>query len=195
MMKALAIIALLFGVFAIQSAQAIPQRTTYVLILGECDLATVEYVQWQIEVKTGYEEYLPTNFVVACFGGAEMKTLDKISIPLLRQVWPDDYLMFLFPPSDLEESWKLASRNGYSAGKASGFSMYEYGYAVAVLNLDKHIYPTLKPAYLIDHEMTHTCLCEEHNRVDDLVDKWYRTRTAARSRWCNVRGELVDLAG
>lgn len=113
-----------------------------------------------------------------------LATLDKETVPLLREVYPREYLLFVFfEDADSPDFLRLASRNGYdiSGLGAAGIAFVRHGYALVEWMAGGSI---LSFAYSMDHEMTHIETCMGHNDPFDPVDEWFLLRDALFSKFC-----------
>lgn len=135
--------------------------------------------------NTGYEAYLNPDYQIACMGGVSIDSIETVTLPLLRTVYPDNPIVFVYGSSsqDVRDyQWYVLAKYGSAFYKTvEGNADVELGYALAPLN--DHA--------AIQHERAHLELCAAHSgKGSDPNDASTWTRTANKP-WCHSHHLLL----
>jgi hypothetical protein len=112
--------------------------------------------------NTGYEAYLG-KYTVTCMGGVDVLNIEKVTLPLLRQVYPDSPIVFVYGGGGQERDYQIYLSSTYRVDRyaAIGSSDVEKGYALASFD-----------HYVIQHEMAHLETCKIHRGPSDNIRDW-----------------------
>lgn len=119
-----------------------------------------------LATPTQFDNYIG-DVQYVCMGGVDLYTIEDVTVPLLRQVFPDNPLVFVWP--DLQEYrsyWEYL--DGAPTQTKNGHTTFYIGSAVVGENLN-----TVRT---IKHELTHISNCTDHVHSDDPVEKWYKVQ-------------------
>lgn len=124
--------------------------------------------------NTGYEPYVSLGREIVCLKGASIHSIESVTLPLLRQVYPDEPIVFVYGKHS-QRDYQLYASAKYGPQyyrSIRGNADVELGYAVAPFS---HVE--------IQHERAHLELCAAHGKGSDPHDPSTWTRTANRP-WC-----------
>lgn len=125
--------------------------------------------------NTGYEQSISPYYEVVCMGGVSIDSVESVTLPLLRQVYPENPLVFVYGKQhewdyQLYIAYKYGSQYYYRA--VAGNADVDLGYAMASFD---HLE--------IQHERAHLELCAAHRNGSNPYDPLTWTRTMDRP-WC-----------
>jgi hypothetical protein len=124
--------------------------------------------------NTAYEAHVAAGYQIVCMKGARIDTIESVTVPLLRQVFPDEPIVFVYGKQQ-ERDYQLYISKKYGSEyykTVSGNADVKLGYAMAPFN---HID--------IQHERAHLEMCAAHGKGANPYDPSTWTRTASRP-WC-----------
>jgi hypothetical protein len=127
--------------------------------------------------NTGYEPYLSPGREVVCIKGASIHSIESVTLPLLRQVYPDEPIVFVYGEKQ-ERDYQLyvsAKYGPQNYKKARGNADVGLGYAIAPFSHAD-----------IQHERAHLELCGTHEKGSDAHDPSTWTRAASSRPWCRA---------
>lgn len=128
--------------------------------------------------NTGYESFIRTRYEVVRMGGVSINSIESVTLPLLRQVFPDNPIVFVYGEQH-EWDYQLYVANKYGSQyyykSVAGNADVNLGYAMASYN---HV--------TIQHERAHLDLCAAHGKGSSHNDPATWTRTVVRP-WCSGR--------
>jgi hypothetical protein len=125
--------------------------------------------------NTAYEQYVTSNYEIVCLGGVRIHSIESVTLPLLRQVYPDNPIVFVYGEKQ-KRDYQLYISMKYGSQyyrTVSGNADVELGYALASFN---HID--------IQHERAHLENCSAHGRGANPYDPSTWVRTIERG-WCS----------
>lgn len=146
--------------------------TTLVLIIApDCSDAMADTLRRDL----GYN--ISPRYEVVCMGGVDILTIESVTLPLLREVYPANPIVFVYGK---QQEWDyniyLATkyRMDYDFRGVAGNTDVFLGYALAWYS---HI--------AIQHERAHMETCSAHREGSDVYDPLTWTRTMERP-WCSA---------
>lgn len=109
--------------------------------------------------NTGYEAHLRADYQIVCMGGVSIDSIESVTLPLLRTVFPDSAIVFAYGGNANARDYQLyiSAKYGPQFYKmVNGNADVELGYALAPLS--DHA--------AIQHERAHLELCAAHSGDD-----------------------------
>lgn len=150
--------------------------TLILLIAPDCSDDMVDTLRHDLGYNnTGYEEFISPHYEVACMGGVDILSVEAVTVPLLRDVFPDNPIVFVYgKQQEWDYTLYVANKYGmhYYFGAVAGNADVSLGYALASYN---HIE--------IQHERTHIEMCAAHGHGSNPYDPFTWTRVMER-KWC-----------
>lgn len=124
--------------------------------------------------NTGYEQYLADKYIITCMGGVDILNIEKFTLPLLRQAYPDSPIVFVYGGEGQERDYQIYLYSKYHVDRyaAIGSSDIERGYALA--SLDHSV---------IQHERAHLETCKVHRNSLDNFRDWVSAPETSMP-WC-----------
>nr|AFK24934.1 hypothetical protein Josef01_10c16_38 [uncultured archaeon] len=124
--------------------------------------------------NTGYEPYLSPDPMIVCMGGVDIHSIESVTLPLLRQIYADNPIVFVYgSKQSLDYQLYISQKYGSEYyGMADGNSDVERGYALAPFS-----------RIAIQHERAHIELCAAHVSGTNADNPSTWVRTASRP-WC-----------
>lgn len=139
---------------------------SWILILApDCieDNQQLELAEQMRNTTTQFDEYVG-EYETVCMGGVDLYDIEDVTVPALRQIYPDSPLVFVWP--DLQEYRAYFSSLTGQEEKGTAHSGLWDGFSVVAVNEDTQ--------QSVKHELTHTTHCLAHDHSMDPVTKWYR---------------------
>lgn len=119
-----------------------------------------------LATPTQFDSYIG-DVQYVCMGGVDLYAIEDVTVPLLRQVFPDNPLVFVWP--DLSEFRSYLEVVDGSVNETTfGYSILGDGMAV----IAKHD----ETPRTIKHEMAHVVNCLGHDYSMDPIEEWYKVQ-------------------
>ena len=126
--------------------------------------------------NTSYERYITHNYQIVCMGGVSIDSIESVTVPLLRQVYPHNPIVFVYGGEQSEDyQFYISKKYGSQYYRmVDGNADVDAGYALSSLN---HVN--------VQHERAHLEMCAAHGENSDPYDPstWIRT---ANKPWCSL---------
>ncbi len=161
----------------VEIVEVSPTSKTWILdIQPGCDYADSDSLRAKLNYNnTAYQPFLQNPYEVLCMGGVDILSIEKVTVPLLRSVFPNDALVFGYGETQ-ERDYRLYVSVTYGPEyyrTTDGNAKVELGYALA--SADRHID--------IQHERVHLETCSAHLQGSNNYDVSTWTKIVSKP-WC-----------
>lgn len=154
----------------------IESKTWILNIKPGCDYEDSDDLRHRLNYNnTAFEPYTQDDYEVVCMGGVDILSIESVTLPLLRSVFPHDAFVFVY--GDVQErDFRLYISTKYGPQyyrTADGNADIELGYAIARASAHADI----------EHERAHIETCSAHFEGADNNDAATWTRVGLKP-WC-----------